>query len=124
MDNSRLIRILEDEKLQEEILEKCGSLFRQRQNGQTTNQMLEAPKDALYIWCNDSLSYPKALAQYLGRGDLQIFGLSALNGDKLRGRVFTDIIVDHAAKLNLDQWECRERIWMNCRGPYDGEYEP
>ena len=42
MDNSRLIRILEDEKLQEEILEKCGSLFRQRQNGQTTNQMLSS----------------------------------------------------------------------------------
>lgn len=122
MRNSRPIRVLVDKELQGQILANADSSI--RRTGETTRQMLEASRDALYIWCNDNLSYAKALAQHLGRGDLQIFGLSALNGDKLRGRVFTDIVVDHAAKLNLDQWECRERIWMNCRGPYDGEYEP
>lgn len=122
MDNSQLIRILEDEELQKKILAN-GPAAAFRKTGETTRQMLDAPKDALYIWCNDNLGYPKALAQYLGRGDLQIFGLSALNGDRLLGRVFTDIIVDHAARMNHDQWECRERIWINCRGPYDGEWE-
>ena len=43
-----------------------------RQTKRTTKQMIEAPLDACFVWCNDRLSYPRNLAQHLGRSDLTI----------------------------------------------------
>lgn len=95
-----------------------------RQIGKTTRQMLDAPKNALYIWCNDILNYPRYLALYLGRDDLEIVGLSVLReggGNKLKGREFTGVILDHAAKTSLDEWECYQHALARCHSESDAE---
>jgi hypothetical protein len=43
-----------------------------RQSGKTTRAMLDAPRDAVFVWCNHHLDYPKRLAHHLGREDLKI----------------------------------------------------
>lgn len=70
--------------------------------GRTTRQMEAAPKGALFIWCNDSLDYPRDLARRICRTDLVIVGLSALENGActLRGRTFSGVGVDHAANLD------------------------
>ena len=41
-----------------------------RQTGRTTQQMLDAPVGAVFVWCNSALTYPKILAHGLQRDDL------------------------------------------------------
>jgi hypothetical protein len=43
-----------------------------RNTGETTRQMVRAPKGATFVWCNSHLHYPQHLARYLGRDDLKI----------------------------------------------------
>lgn len=74
-----------------------------RGSGTTSKQMKEAPIDALYIWCNHDLFYPRELATRLGRLDLRIERPSFLSGDAWRRLYFTDIVVDHATALNDEQ---------------------
>jgi hypothetical protein len=76
-----------------------------RGTGITTSQMRCAPHGAVFIWCNEYVKYPADLAQELGRRDLEIVGLSALDDDRLRGRRLTGLVVDHAAHLTLRQYE-------------------
>lgn len=77
-----------------------------RGEGRTKAQMTEAARGAIYIWCNGVLSYPKALAQYLGRQDLHIYSPSALDDHRLyAGRRLSGIVLDHATDLNARQWE-------------------
>ena len=72
-----------------------------RQSGKTTSQMLDAPQEAIYIWCNTRLLYPKNLAKFLGRRDLEIVSISVLDDTErvARGRVFSGIVLDHASRL-------------------------
>lgn len=73
----------------------------ERRTGRTTRQMQEAPMGAVFVWCNDALTYPRLLAQRLCRGDLRIIGPSQLN-ERLRG-YHTVVIIDHAADLTERQ---------------------
>lgn len=71
----------------------------QRGTGQTTRQMLEAPPNAAYVWCNWRLHYPTTLARFLGRTDLKI--IPGWAPDVIRAlqdhrRIF---VIDHAADL-------------------------
>ena len=43
-----------------------------RQIGFTSQQMLQAPIGATFVWCNGALLYPQNLARSLGRADLQV----------------------------------------------------
>lgn len=75
------------------------------QSGRTTNQMLHAPKGAVFIWPTASLSYPRQLARAIGRDDLLIKPISWLDPSRLHG-IRAVAIVDHSChsltRENLD----------------------
>ena len=72
-----------------------------RQTGRTTAQMKASGPGAMFVWCNDALTYPKALARAHGRADLRIEPSSVLEagGVRLFGRE-CQIVLDHALTLN------------------------
>jgi len=65
-----------------------------RQSGQTTKQMMAAPRYSIYIWPNNNLLYPKSLAKKIGRDDLSIVAPSWLD-HHWRG-TSVEISIDHA----------------------------
>ena len=76
------------------------------QAGRTTCQMLAAPQDSTFVWCDNRLSYPRRLASDLGRNDLTIRPLSWLSFRSVLGRLPVHVTIDHfvaAAMLNLEQ---------------------
>lgn len=75
----------------------------ERKAGATTRQMEVAPQGAVFVWCNRHLDYPVALAQKLGRGDLEIVGPTWLDGHAWYGLRISGIVVDHAAHLSDSQ---------------------
>ena len=40
--------------------------------GHTSYQMEKLPERGVYIWCNGDITYPKALAKFLGREDILV----------------------------------------------------
>lgn len=72
--------------------------------GYTTTQMMDAPKNAIFVWCNQNTMYPRQLARKLGRTDLEIVGPSRLR-EKLLGRRPSAVVVDHATQLNIEDYE-------------------
>jgi len=81
--------------------------------GRTARQMMEAPKGAIFVWCNEHLDYPKKLAVYLGiwRGrmgsvNLRIVRPSWLQEPGNLAQCRKDcIILDHACTLTALQQE-------------------
>jgi hypothetical protein len=73
-----------------------------RQTGVTTQQMQEAPRGALYVWCNASTDYARKLAQRIKRPDLVIRSPRWLV-DNADGYTPTAVVVDHAACLTPQQ---------------------
>lgn len=80
-----------------------------RGSGRTTRQMLDAPKDAVFIWCNGILQYPRQLAVKHGRSDLHIVGPEWLEDYKYVGRPLTGVVVDHALFENAAPYNKREQ---------------
>ena len=74
-----------------------------RGTGRTSRQMQEAPRGAMFVWCNFGLDYPMWLARKLGREDLMIVSPDALLQDWLRGKSGPVIVIDHDAKLTKAQ---------------------
>ncbi len=75
-----------------------------QQTGKTSQQMKHAAKGAVYIWPNSFMDYPKDLAKFLGRTDLDItFPSVFLN--KYRGKKISGVVVDHATQLSQEQRE-------------------
>lgn len=72
-----------------------------RGTGRTSRQMLEAPRDAFYIWPTPYTWYPKSLAQYLGRGDLRVISPESA-AHELRVH-HADFVIDHAAAGKIPQ---------------------
>ncbi len=91
----------------------------ERQIGLTTQQMQAAPKGAVFVWCNERLEYPRALAHKMGRDDLNIVSPHWLERIFV-GHALTGLVVDHAARLNdrerygLDH--ARTRVLSNGQG--------
>jgi len=73
------------------------------QIGRTTEQIRNAPKSAIFIWCEDNAKYAKNLATSLHREDLTIAPKCWMTEKNLRGNTFTDIVVDHATVFNHEQ---------------------
>ena len=87
-------------------------MFQRKQHkGITTGQMLHAPEDAVYIWLNHDLTYPRYLANKLGRHDLHIVGPSYLEygwrGSK------RPVVVDHEtfSRLTIQQRVNLRMFW-------------
>lgn len=74
-----------------------------RGTGRTTKQMQEAPRGAIFVWCNGQLSFPRHLAAKLGRSDLRIEGpgFFDIRVPRFKG-VTTPVVVDHAAHELFD----------------------
>lgn len=83
----------------------CGAVDYERGSGRTTNQMMQAPKDAVFV-SMDSRHYAKLLARFIGRDDLKIICPDELH--RLQGRELTGLIVDHAARLSSRQ---EDEVW-------------
>lgn len=71
-----------------------------RNTGQTSRQILDAPRGAIFVWPNSHTDYPKQLAQYLGRNDIEIISLMTLESWFGKRAHF---VVDHAARLTTKQ---------------------
>lgn len=77
----------------------------------TQEQMLAAPRGALFIWWEDNLWEPRKLAERIKRSDLVIVGPAVFNnkGYRLRGN-YVPVILDHSTVLSaehqdvLDKW--------------------
>lgn len=78
-----------------------------RGTGRTRDQILKAKQNAIYIWPNRFLSYPRMLARSLDRLDIIFYSRDALkyNGEQLRGMEMSELIIDHAIKLTDEEWE-------------------
>lgn len=85
--------------------------------GTTTEQMRNAPKHAIYVWCNDNIDYPTRLAQSLCRNDLVVVRLSWLTTEHVRGLSTVHVVVDHAAMLDEDAQ--RALHYLKWRYEYD-----
>lgn len=66
-----------------------------RRAGKTTQQILSAPAGAIFVWVSGDVSYPKRLAEELGRRDLTFVGPSFASSEKWRG-FDREIVADHA----------------------------
>jgi hypothetical protein len=74
--------------------------------GRTTRQMLSAPKDSVYVWCNGQLNYPKRIAGEYGREDLEIVSPSFLRwSHRVQGRELSGLVIDHACYLAKEEIE-------------------
>jgi hypothetical protein len=84
-----------------------------RQPGQTTRQMQEAPQGAVFLWpVGRSTDYAKALARHLSRTDLRIIGPSDI--ENLRGTTAPALIIDHACWVHLSnrEWDDAREMQM------------
>lgn len=70
--------------------------------GRTSQQLLDAPRGATFVWCTNNLSYVRAPAKHLGRADLVLVGKAGLIA-ALRGTRRGLIIVDHALWLTTEE---------------------
>ena len=77
-----------------------------RGTGRTTKQMQDAPKGAVFVWCNSNIAWPRDLARKIGREDIEIVRPSWLEGESFMGRRMSGVILDHATgpMLNHRQW--------------------
>lgn len=65
-----------------------------RGSGRTKTAMMNAPKGAIYLWCNEILDYPIRLAKSIGREDLIIFRPSKI--ESMPRLPVKALVVDHA----------------------------
>lgn len=90
--------------------------------GHTTKQMLEAPQNAIYVWCSNDIGYAKWLAKKLGREDLRIVSPYWLESARWRGLEPSGLVLDHAYfPTNIDQMDAitsiRYRMSRSARKP-------
>ncbi len=77
-----------------------------RGTGTTIQQLLGAPKGALFIHCNRYTEYPKSLCKRIGREDIKVVGVQVLSDDEymcLHGEYWPAIIVDHATEGSAER---------------------
>lgn len=82
-----------------------ATVSNERGSGRSSLQMMGAPRNAVYIWCNSMFGYPKDLARRFHRTDMRIVSPSWLTVSNLGGADNLSIVIDHAAQLNAAQWE-------------------
>lgn len=70
-------------------------MIQDRGTGRTKNQMAQAPADAVFVWCNSNLFYPKKLALHIGRSDLQIKPRNWVMSQQWMG-LRRAVVIDHA----------------------------
>lgn len=86
-----------------------------RQTGRTTQQIVEAPQCAMFVWPNTALHYPRQLAIKANREDLAIRSLSWLFPPNIIGRKFTAVVIDHEAWQRLEPENLRAIEYLKSR---------
>lgn len=76
-----------------------------RGTGRTTEQLVNAPRDSVFVWVNGRMDYIVRLARHLSRGDIKVVAPSWLTGDRWRGLELKGVVVDHALRLNPEQYD-------------------
>ncbi len=77
-----------------------------RGDGTSTKQMKAAVENAVYVWLNADLDYPRHLAKKLNRDDLKIVAPSWLEQRRFVGLELTDVILDHAYVPDIRTYKC------------------
>ncbi len=86
-----------------------------RGTGTTTQQLLGAPKGALYIHCTRFVEYPKSICKRLGREDIHVRGIQVLDDwQSLLGWHFPAVIVDHAVEGSAERHFAFANIVCHC----------
>ena len=70
--------------------------------GRTSQQLLDAPRGATFVWCTNNMAYVRALARHLGRMDLDIRPKQELIPVLRSGRR-APIVVDHALWMTTEE---------------------
>ena len=78
--------------------------------GSTTDQIKNSPQNAIYVWPNSNLFYPRELARHLGRTDIKFLSAHLIRPGSLHMRGAKDVVLDHATCLNPESWE-EYRSW-------------
>lgn len=74
-----------------------------RQTGRTTEQIKNAPLNAIYVWpFGSSLNYAKRLAREHSREDLEIIPECFFRQDKIMSRRGIAVVIDHATELSRE----------------------
>ena len=69
----------------------------ERGTGRTTEQMRTAPANAVFIWCNGVIDYPRRLARFLGRPDLMVVSPAAATDWRSYPHFYKrPVVLDHA----------------------------
>lgn len=72
-----------------------------RGSGKTRNQLLNAPREAVFVWANGHLDYPRRLAAQLGRSDIKIVSPDWVVDRRWVGTEMTAVILDHDLGLKV-----------------------
>jgi len=88
---------------QHDVCPNCGVADRAERVklGRTADAMSDAKQNAIYVWLNSRLGYPRDLAKFLDRGDLQIVSLSEL--ERMRPDRNKQLNIDHACRPTFEQ---------------------
>lgn len=81
----------------------------ERQSGRTTQQILNAPDNAVYVWCNSRLMYPILLAKHLDREDIYFVSPSWLVPNRAWA-VDLPVVTDHACDFGPEQYAVLDMI--------------
>lgn len=71
-----------------------------RGSGRTTAQMRNAPRNAIYVWCNEKLHYPAKLLGEVDRTDITVVSPEMVAKTMIDTR--RPIVVDHYAYLSSE----------------------
>lgn len=86
----------------------------ERGTGRTRAQIIKLKPGALFVWCNESLSYPFALAFALDRGDITLAPRSVLTLEgfhrRCQGYRYSEVVLDHYIALDPDEQEVFKRL--------------
>jgi hypothetical protein len=85
-----------------------------RGDGKTTRQMQAAKRGAVYIWHNANCTIPREIAEKIGRKDLRIMPLSALDRPHSYGLfalpVGAQVVIDHACVISQGGYDTIARL--------------
>jgi hypothetical protein len=91
-----------------------------RQTGRTTQQMIDAPPGAVFVWVSDDFSYPRQLAKKIGREYLLIKSISWLHMPNAASSLVLRkappaVVIDHEAKNRLNSANIRAVEYLQSR---------
>jgi hypothetical protein len=95
-----------------------------KQSGRTTQQMLDAPPNAIYVWCNSLPEYPKKLARQLNRPDIKVVSAAwVLREENWKGfeRDTHHVVLDHYCYETFDRKSFKGALSLAERGLLHGK---